>query len=150
MLPRGAADRELREPDRLAAVADALVRGTEPARPVAVVRVVDEERQVRRPADRPPSAQRAIRLHQGVVEDLDPEAPRDVVEIVDQHAPAEEPEAAGLAREHGAAGSGRRRSLAILDRQDLEALRVLERDEGVARSRARVVHPALRSEAVPL
>src|SRR5436190_19399843 len=84
-------------------MADAVVHRLPTLEPVAVVRIVDEERQVRGAAHRSPAPQRAVAVRDREVEDLDPVSSCDRLEVVGEYSPREEPVAGSLACERPAA-----------------------------------------------
>ena len=99
---------------------DAVVHRLPSPEPIAVVRVVDEERQMRPAADGPPAAQRPITMADRVVEDLDPETAGDGLKVVDEDRPREQPTAARLAGERPSSALGPGRCIPIFDAEDLD------------------------------
>src|SRR5256885_9792513 len=99
---------------------DPVIRRPPSCDPVAVVWVIDEEREMRRTADRTPTAQRAIAVRNGVVEDFNIEAFRDSLQVIDPHTPTEEASTGSLDSEDPTSRLACLGRVSVLDRVEFQ------------------------------
>src|SRR5438132_5219771 len=127
---------------------DPVIRRPPSCDPVAVVWVIDEEREMRWAADRTPTAQRAIAVRNRVVEDFNIEAFRDSLQVIDPHTPTGEASPGSLDSEDPTSRLTCLGRVSVLDRVELQVRGWFERDGVAASSREREIRTRLGAQAV--